>query len=456
MYKSYFLPLLVCLFLATLSGCLEDKSVFPSQEVAKQKALDLSQETEETSAEFRGMFLEIMGIETAKLPEAQQAAVLKTLKNNLSVEQIDGIRDAVRQSAEQQLVAGQSQAMSMMRKGAPISGQASDAAMSDQYGYRIASKDDEVVVGAPGAGKVYVNSYVGETLTETQVLTPSNGAAGFGESVAVGGFSLLVSASTIYGGDIFVFQKQGGLWVETQIIHKEGGFDFGRVLELNANYFMTGFRDTTAGTSAAALIYRIDDNTGIWAEHQNVAVTTVIWDADFFDKRLVIGSTFGGFTTAFEVIERSGTTWTNTGAVPIFGAFGPRSVATHGNRIVVNGLAPFEKAYVYKQSGGAWLLEDELTIPGPVPFAQTRWLDMQGNRVIMSVPAYGGGDAVYEFMRSGSSWNMVATHTPDASDDQMHFGEGIKIIGDDILVGAPGGGQQFDPTPKPAGKLYIY
>ncbi|MEM7655724.1 MAG: hypothetical protein AAF399_06305 [Bacteroidota bacterium] len=456
MRKSIWYSLVFLFLVISFSGCLKDESLIPQADMAQEKAHDLSLETEETSAEFRAMFLEVLGINTLNLPEATELKVLAQLKSNMDGTELAGVREAVIAIAKQKAKQPTHQAMSLLRTAGPLDNSASDGTMADGYGTRIATKDDEVFVGAPGSGQVYVNAYVNETLTETQILTPSMAVAGFGSSVAVSGFSLLVGVQGLYDGYVFVFEKQNGSWVETQVIYKDGGLDFARVLEINAQYFVTGFRDTTKGFQAFALIYRRNDNSGMWEAHQEVPVSTVVWDADFFDKRLVVSGVAAPVTAAFHVIERTGQTWAETAFVPVFGVIFPRAIATHNQRIVINGISPFNNSYVYKQVGGAWIQEDILSIPGIVPFAQTRWVDIDGNRAVVSVPAYGGGDAVYEYQRSGSDWSLIDTHTPASGDDKMWFGEDLKIKGKDILIGAPGGGQQFDPTPADPGKLYIY
>ena len=451
--------LLLTLCGTLLASCMQDDSLTPPQAQAEQEAQDLILQDETSSVEFRRLFLEMNGIRVPGLTEAEQLLALRLLKAPMDPATLEATRDGIREQIRYRSAASGPITPStarLARKSGPLSQQASDASMNDRYGYRFAYKDDEVFVGADGAGKVYVNTLANGTLTETQILTPSIAVPSFGSSIAVSGFSLLVGAGGLFDGYIFVFEKQNGSWVETQVIYKDGGFDFARVLEINAQYFVTGFRDTTRNVPAAALIYRRDDHTGQWGLHQSVPVSTLIWDADFFDKRLVVSGFAAPIGTAFQVIERVGQTWSETAFVVVPGGIFPRAVATHNNRIVVNGLLPFNDTYVYKRVGSSWQQEGVLSIPGVVPFAQTRWVDIDGNRAVVSVPAYGGGDAVYEYQRSGSTWSLIATHTPGSGDTQMWFGEDIKIKDADILVGAPGGGQQFDPNPQPAGQLFIF
>lgn len=465
MLRSFFLPICISCLAISLSSCLQDQTFGPAQAEQNQKFEEISLETEETSYEFRDMFLEALALSPASMTEAEKVEAVKILKKNLSEEELDEYRASIRLTLKQLSRQSHQSMSSVFRLSNQTIRSASDKSDNDRYGTSVASKGNQVFVGAPGANKVYVNTNNGGTLTETQILTPSNGALGFGKQVAVSGYNLVVSASDgIYGGYLFIFENQNGSWVESQIIHKTGGFDFGRVLKINANYLFTGFRDTTAGVGARGFIYRRDDDDGVWNLSQDFAISVIAWDADFFDKRLVISAVAFPAFAAFHVLERTGQTWEETAFVPLPpGSIFARSISTHNNRIIANSAFPTNNAYAYKKVGSSWVLEDELIINETIiPPSQTRWINMHGNRAIISVPAFGMGDAVYEFKRSGSTWSQVAKHTPAAGmDGSSLFGESLKIDGADLLIGAPGNAAFVFPPPPvpvlpPAGKVYVY
>ncbi|MEM7373854.1 MAG: hypothetical protein AAF587_34845 [Bacteroidota bacterium] len=465
MLRSVFLPICISCLVLSLSSCLQDQTLGPAQAEQNQKLEEISLETEESSYEFRDMFLETMALSPSSMTEEEKGEALRILKKNMSEKELDEYRTSIRQSLQQLARQPHRSMSSVLRVGKQTTISASDGSDNDGYGTSVASKGNQVFIGAPAASQVYVNTNNGGTLTETQILTPSNGALGFGKQVAVSGYNLVVSASDgIFGGYLFVFENQGGSWIERQIIHKTGGFDFGRVVKINANYLFTGFRDTTTGVGAKGLIYRRDDDDGIWNLSQELSVAVIAWDADFFDKRLVVASGLSFFAPAFHVFERTGQSWTQTAYVPLpFGAIGPRSVTTHNKRVITNALIPSNKAYSFKINGQSWVLEDELLInEAIIPFAQTRWMNLHRNRLLISVPATGTGDAVYEFKRNGSTWNQIAKHTPAAgTDSNTLFGESLKIDGEDLLIGAPGNAPFVFPPPPvpvipPAGKVYVY
>ncbi len=84
---------------------------------------------------------------------------------------------------------------------------ASDAAAEDRFGYSVAIDGDKILIGAywdddngDGSGSVYVFELIGETWTQTDKITASDGVASdyFGGSVDVSGDSFFVGA---YGDD---------------------------------------------------------------------------------------------------------------------------------------------------------------------------------------------------------------------------------------------------------------
>lgn len=101
---------------------------------------------------------------------------------------------------------------------------ASDTAEFDEFGYSVAISDSTIVVSAPGddaadgspaQGAAYIFNRQGGEWIETQKLTASDGGAGdfFGKSVAVNGSTVVVSAlndtigSNFFQGSTYVFNR---------------------------------------------------------------------------------------------------------------------------------------------------------------------------------------------------------------------------------------------------------
>ena len=113
---------------------------------------------------------------------------------------------------------------------------ASDGAAGDNFGHAVAVRGSTIVVGAyhddvggnPDQGSVYVFNRQGGNWVETQKLTASDGAAdlAFGWSVAFSGSTVVVGAigDNVFRGAVYVFNRQGGSWVEGQkLIASDGG-----------------------------------------------------------------------------------------------------------------------------------------------------------------------------------------------------------------------------------------
>ena len=107
---------------------------------------------------------------------------------------------------------------------------ASDAGDRDAFGSVLTLNGDRLVVGAPGQnnrrGAAYVFERSGTTWTESGKIAAAELRAGaqFGVSMAFSGDRLLVGAPIQEAGTgaVYVFEQQGGSWVETGALVAEG------------------------------------------------------------------------------------------------------------------------------------------------------------------------------------------------------------------------------------------
>ncbi|HYK21470.1 MAG TPA: hypothetical protein VEV42_12095, partial [Pyrinomonadaceae bacterium] len=116
---------------------------------------------------------------------------------------------------------------------------ASDGAGGNIFGWSVAISDSTIVVSAWGdivgtnfaQGSAYVFNLKDGTWVETQKLTASDGGAfdEFGWSVAISGSTIVVGSqvetigSHTGQGSAYVFNRQGGNWVETQKLTASDG-----------------------------------------------------------------------------------------------------------------------------------------------------------------------------------------------------------------------------------------
>jgi hypothetical protein len=269
---------------------------------------------------------------------------------------------------------------------------ASDGARSDQFGQSIAVSDSTIVVGAPlkviggnfFQGAAYVFEYLDGSWVETQKLTGSDGAAddNFGNSVAITGSTIVVGArGSAIGGNInqgaaYVFERQGGSWVEARkLIAGDGGAGdfFGWSVSVSGSTIVAGaFRDQIGGNLDQGSAYVFERQGGSWVETQKLTAGV---NSRFGYSVAVSGSIIAVGTQGGQgayVFGRQGGSWVQTQNLTASdgsasGSFG-WSVAASGPTIVasadgssIGGNINQGAAYVFKRQGGNWIQTQKLT-----------------------------------------------------------------------------------------------
>jgi hypothetical protein len=276
----------------------------------------------------------------------------------------------------------------------------------DQYGRSVAISADTVVVGSPFAdgspdpaiGKVFVYLRDGSSLSLQASLEASNAdvADSFGYSVSISGDTLVVgapqeksNASGVNGdqsndllagsGAAYVFVRSGAAWAQQAYLKASnpGAFDgFGWSVSISGDTIVIGATDEDSGATGV---------NGNQADNGSVAA----------------GAAY--------VFVREGTRWTqqaylkasNTGFSDHFGEV----VGISGETIVVAATGEDSNA-----------------------------TGVNGNEANNSKDISG---AVYVFVRDGAGWSQQAYLKASNTDAMDHFGHGVAISGDTILVGAP-------------------
>jgi hypothetical protein len=269
--------------------------------------------------------------------------------------------------------------------------QASDVEESDFFGHSVALSGDTLVVGAYGedtggssAGAAYVFTRTGDTWTEQEILYASNAGVSniFGYSVAISGDTVVVGAykedtGGSYAGAAYVFTRTGDTWEEQEILYASNagtGDRFGRSVALDGDTVVVGaYLEDTGGTnSGAAYVFT---RTGDTWEEQEILFASDAEESDLFGysvaisgDTMVVGAygedTGGSSAGAAYVFTRTGDTWeeqdilyaSNAGGSDWFGY----SVDLSGDTVVVG--AYFEDtggnnagaAYVFTRSGTTW------------------------------------------------------------------------------------------------------
>jgi len=295
---------------------------------------------------------------------------------------------------------------------------ASDGAAFDFFGQSVAVSGSTIVVGAqhddiggnPGQGAAYIFHRQGGDWVETQKLTASDGAANlvFGGSVAVSGSTVVVGAigDNVFQGAAYVFNRQGGSWVEEQKLTASDGaaFDnFGFSVAVSGSTIVIAAIGDNNRQGAA---YVFNRQAGSWIEVQKLTAS----DGAVFD--------LFGWSVAI------------SGSTVVVGAF--------GDNIGDNFLQG--AAYVFNRQGGSWVEVQKLTA------SDGRRDDEFGFSVAVSgsaivIGALGNNDlqgAAYVFNRQAGSW--IEAQKLSTSDRGFFFGSSVTVSGSTVVVGANAGG----------------
>ena len=263
---------------------------------------------------------------------------------------------------------------------------ASDAQVSDLFGFSVSIDGDTIVVGAefenggPGdpitdAGAAYVYTRSGSTWTEQQILHAGDAEASdsFGESVSISGDTIVVGAHfedtpASFAGAAYVFIRSDSTWTQQQILHAsdaQSGDVFGESVSISGDTIVVGASSEDGGPgdpkSSAGAAYVFTRLGAIWTPQQILRASDTQasdgfgWSVSIDGDTIVVAALYedGGSgdpksnAGAAYVFTRFGATWTeqqilrasDTQANDVFGW----SVSIDGGTIVVG---------AYREDGG--------------------------------------------------------------------------------------------------------
>jgi hypothetical protein len=245
---------------------------------------------------------------------------------------------------------------------------ASDGFIGDFFGIGPTVEGETIVIGAcqiegfqifgVGTGKAYVFERLGGVWTETQILTASDSANGdqFSNSTSLSGNRLLLGSEAdkvggVSTGSAYIFENQGGTWVETaKLTASDGGSNnlFGRSVSLDGTKALVGAVFHAHGginESGAAYVFELEG--GAWVEKAELLASNPAPFDNFGDIVSISGGTAvcgalqerGNNTGTTYVYDDQGGTWGLTaelvGADSVVGDQFGSSVAVEGGYIVV-------------------------------------------------------------------------------------------------------------------------
>jgi len=172
----------------------------------------------------------------------------------------------------------------------------------------IAVDNNLIVAGAPGVdswkGSVYIFEKVGNNWEETQKIDAPEGIefGNFGIGVGISGSYLVIGASGVNSnaGKIYIYKKNdSGQWLLNQsIVSSENSpsFYFGNSVSMDGNELVVGaYAESDSGNISSAYIYKLDNN-GNWVETQKIPSyessehTYFAWTCEMKNNQLLISS----------------------------------------------------------------------------------------------------------------------------------------------------------------------
>jgi len=309
----------------------------------------------------------------------------------------------------------------------------SDGAANDGFGFAVDVDGERAIVGSfrheltsstsgAGAAYIYERQANGDWL-EAALLIPAElvGSDQFGISVAIDGDRALVGAaasdSTASPGAAYLFERQGGTWVQTdRLVPSDGtaGSQFGSAVDLQGLRAVVGARAAVGGSTDdvadAGAVYIYELGTSGTAVSEAKIGATGAQSADQFGKALSLD-----------------------GNRVLVGAYGDR-----GDGSTANAGA----AYLYELTGGTWVDIQKLE-PTPAVtndrFART--LSLVGDRALIGAylndtdGAETGTAFIYEPDANGD-WSETQQLLSSNGDPGDFFGVHVALGADYALIGA--------------------
>jgi uncharacterized repeat protein (TIGR01451 family) len=379
---------------------------------------------------------------------------------------------------------------------------ASDAAVSDGFGWSAAVSGDTLAVGAYQdsrdlryrAGAVYVFVRSGDTWSEQAKLIAADPGDldHLGLSVSVSGDTIAAGADLadtpggVDSGAVYVFVRSGDAWSQQQ---KLVGADTaaGDVLSwvsLSGETLVAGadLADTAGGTDAGAAYVFVRSGTA-WSEQRKLTASAGQMGEHFAETLALSGDTAligsrleqtaaGTSAGAAYVLVRNGSTWTEQQKLlpadarqgDLFGS----SVALSGDTAAVTaagvdlpGRPDVGAVYVFVRSGTTWTQQRRLTIADTPPpgWSFGSPLVLSGNTLVASSPfattpsGEDNGGIAHVFVRSGTAWSFQQTLVAPDPAPFDYFAIRVAIEGDTVLAGSF---NHDTPAGPNAGAAYVF
>jgi choice-of-anchor B domain-containing protein len=284
---------------------------------------------------------------------------------------------------------------------------------------------------------------------------------GFGQTVLVAGDELLVGESLFQDrpGTVYVYRKNAaGRWAEAgrlQASDAEPNDHFGRALAIAEGDLLVG---STISRESGALYVFQRGMDGTWRESAALVPSDAQPDHSFgrmaaTDGRTVFMSDWAADSSrgAVYVFEKREGEWRETAKLAPddrepndwFGA----SVAIAGDRLAVgarNRLQNRGVAYVFQRGAdGEWTQVDRISPPDTAANLQFgAGIALVGDALLVGAPGadqFIGAVYAYRANEGSAGWTLAGRVAPPAGTPQSNsFGNTLTVSGDEVWVGTPG------------------
>jgi len=327
----------------------------------------------------------------------------------------------------------------------------SDAGEFHSFGRSVCLFEDRLIVGAPlnGTGAAYILNLLDGEWVEDAVLVASDqeSADDFGRAVAVAGDIAIVGdplhdEAGVDSGAAFVFRREGGVWLEEQVLtgaDTDGGDKFGTSLAMHVSVAVIG-----APQRNAAYVFRW--NGAAWTEESRLEGASSFGQAvAVHDDVLVVGSNASGGTA--HVFRWNGTQWLlEQNVFPLVDDYGDsfaESVAICGDRLVVGAPTysgegpPVGAAYIFEKQGDVWSEIGLLMLPDVDEFGQS--VAIEANLAVVGSPYDGGSlqGSAFIYHRLGGEWQLLQRVGPAPNKSGAILGWAVSLHQGRFAAGAP-------------------
>jgi len=300
------------------------------------------------------------------------------------------------------------------------------------------------------------------------------GDARFGATMALANTNndyMIIGAPSYYFptfsalGRAIVYKKTGTSWGQVALVQPSGtliGFRIGTTVAINdtGDVAFAGVPGYNVSGAAGAISWSTRSGS-TWTQQAEFKPTTPIANSGFGNymvtntdgTQILVTAPYANSNAGLVYyFTRSGTTITQQSS---FIGSDTTTNSYFGTNIAMNSAGDYlavassglEKVYIFTRSGTTWTQQSTITAPpSSIGFGDSLSINAAGNILVVGDPlddTYGSDAGIaYVYTRSGSTWSLQQTITPDISEASGYFGESVSInaTGDQIVIGAYGTG----------------